>query len=110
MFHKSLECAEAGDNLGALLRGLKREDVRRGMIVAQPGTLQPQQKVEAQVGVWGRIGVTWGRIWGWVWGRICVLWGRIWGRIWGWMRGRIWVPWGKMWGVRMWDRRERSGR
>ncbi|NXB67824.1 EFTU factor, partial [Struthidea cinerea] len=44
-----LECAEAGDNLGARLRGLKREDVRRGMIVAQPGTLQPQQKVEAQV-------------------------------------------------------------
>lgn len=49
MFHKSLERAEAGDNLGALLRGLKREDVRRGMVVAQPGTLQPQQKVEAQV-------------------------------------------------------------
>ncbi|XP_039581570.1 elongation factor Tu, mitochondrial, partial [Passer montanus] len=49
MFHKSLEVAEAGDNLGALLRGLRREDVRRGMVVAQPGTLQPQQKVEAQV-------------------------------------------------------------
>ncbi|NWW20006.1 EFTU factor, partial [Falcunculus frontatus] len=63
MFHKSLECAEAGDNLGALLRGLKREDLRRGMVVAQPGTLQPQQKVEAQVGVgqaWGRTGVIWG--------------------------------------------------
>ncbi|NXK43834.1 EFTU factor, partial [Piprites chloris] len=49
MFHKSLDRAEAGDNLGALLRGLKREDVRRGMVLAQPGTLQPQQKVEAQV-------------------------------------------------------------
>ncbi|XP_030826691.1 elongation factor Tu, mitochondrial [Camarhynchus parvulus] len=49
MFHKSLEVAEAGDNLGALLRGLRREDVRRGMVAAQPGTLQPQQKVEAQV-------------------------------------------------------------
>ncbi|TRZ05836.1 hypothetical protein HGM15179_021271, partial [Zosterops borbonicus] len=49
MFHKSLEVAEAGDNLGALLRGLKREDLRRGMVAAQPGTIQPQQKVEAQV-------------------------------------------------------------
>uniref|UniRef100_UPI000B4C799A elongation factor Tu, mitochondrial n=1 Tax=Lonchura striata TaxID=40157 RepID=UPI000B4C799A len=48
-FHKSLEVAEAGDNLGALLRGLRREDVRRGMVLAQPGSLQPQQKVEAQV-------------------------------------------------------------
>ncbi|XP_050190551.1 elongation factor Tu, mitochondrial, partial [Myiozetetes cayanensis] len=49
MFHKSLDRAEAGDNLGALLRGLRREDVRRGMVLAQPGTLRPQQKVEAQV-------------------------------------------------------------
>ncbi|NXN76896.1 EFTU factor, partial [Himantopus himantopus] len=40
MFHKSLERAEAGDNLGALLRGLKREDVRRGMVMGKPGSLQ----------------------------------------------------------------------
>ncbi|XP_074023281.1 LOW QUALITY PROTEIN: elongation factor Tu, mitochondrial, partial [Numenius arquata] len=49
MFHKSLERAEAGDNLGALLRGLKREDVRRGMVLGAPGTLQAHSKVEAQV-------------------------------------------------------------
>lgn len=49
MFHKSLERAEAGDNLGALLRGLKREDVRRGMVMGKPGTLEAHQKVEAQV-------------------------------------------------------------
>lgn len=49
MFHKSLERAEAGDNLGALVRGLKREDLRRGLVMAKPGTIQPHQKVEAQV-------------------------------------------------------------
>ncbi|XP_062456732.1 elongation factor Tu, mitochondrial [Rhea pennata] len=49
MFHKSLERAEAGDNLGALLRGLKREDVRRGMVMGKPGSLRAHQKVEAQV-------------------------------------------------------------
>ncbi|XP_074427658.1 elongation factor Tu, mitochondrial, partial [Larus michahellis] len=49
MFHKSLERAEAGDNLGALLRGLKREDVRRGMVMGKPGSLRALRKVEAQV-------------------------------------------------------------
>ena len=49
MFHKSLDRAEAGDNLGALIRGLKRDDVRRGMVMCQPGSLKPQQRVEAQV-------------------------------------------------------------
>ncbi|EHB11838.1 Elongation factor Tu, mitochondrial [Heterocephalus glaber] len=49
MFHKSLERAEAGDNLGALVRGLKREDLRRGLVMVRPGSLQPHQKVEAQV-------------------------------------------------------------
>ncbi|XP_014650053.1 PREDICTED: elongation factor Tu, mitochondrial isoform X2 [Ceratotherium simum simum] len=49
MFHKSLERAEAGDNLGALVRGLKREDLRRGLVMAKPGSIQPNQKVEAQV-------------------------------------------------------------
>ncbi|XP_002711924.3 elongation factor Tu, mitochondrial [Oryctolagus cuniculus] len=49
MFHKSLERAEAGDNLGALVRGLKREDLRRGLVMAKPGSIQPHQKVEAQV-------------------------------------------------------------
>nr|XP_033801283.1 elongation factor Tu, mitochondrial [Geotrypetes seraphini] len=49
MFHQSLERAEAGDNLGALVRGLKREDVRRGMVMCKPGSIKPHQKIEAQV-------------------------------------------------------------
>lgn len=49
MFHKSLDRAEAGDNLGALVRGLKREDVRRGMVMCKPGSIRPHQKVKAQV-------------------------------------------------------------
>lgn len=49
MFHKSLDRAEAGDNLGALVRGLKREDVRRGMVMCKPGSIQPHVKVKAQV-------------------------------------------------------------
>uniref|UniRef100_A0A3Q1H9K8 Elongation factor Tu, mitochondrial n=1 Tax=Anabas testudineus TaxID=64144 RepID=A0A3Q1H9K8_ANATE len=48
MFHKSLDQAEAGDNLGALVRGLKREDVRRGMVMCKPGSIMPHQKVKAQ--------------------------------------------------------------
>eukprot|EP00061_Rhincodon_typus_P004255 g22133.t1 len=48
MFHQNLERAEAGDNLGALVRGLKREDVRRGMILCKPGSIKPHRKVEAQ--------------------------------------------------------------
>ncbi|XP_068193157.1 elongation factor Tu, mitochondrial [Antennarius striatus] len=49
MFHKSLDRAEAGDSLGALIRGLKKEDVRRGMVMCKPGSIQPHQKVKAQV-------------------------------------------------------------
>lgn len=49
MFHQSLDRAEAGDNMGALVRGLKREDVRRGMVMIKPGSIQPHQKVKAQV-------------------------------------------------------------
>ncbi|XP_069566325.1 elongation factor Tu, mitochondrial [Brachyistius frenatus] len=49
MFHKSLDRAEAGDNLGALVRGLKREDVRRGMVMSKPGAILPHQNVKAQV-------------------------------------------------------------
>uniref|UniRef100_A0A3Q2Z296 Elongation factor Tu n=1 Tax=Hippocampus comes TaxID=109280 RepID=A0A3Q2Z296_HIPCM len=49
MFHKSLDRAEAGDNLGALVRGLKREDVRRGIVMCKPGSIKPHQKVKAQV-------------------------------------------------------------
>ncbi|XP_062387821.1 elongation factor Tu, mitochondrial [Sardina pilchardus] len=49
MFHQSLDRAEAGDNLGALVRGLKREDIRRGMVMCKPGAIQPHQKIKAQV-------------------------------------------------------------
>ncbi|XP_060678902.1 elongation factor Tu, mitochondrial isoform X2 [Hemiscyllium ocellatum] len=49
MFHQNLDRAEAGDNLGALVRGLKREDVRRGMVLCKPDSIRPHRKVEAQV-------------------------------------------------------------
>jgi elongation factor Tu len=49
MFHKSLEEAHAGDSLGVLLRGVKRDDVRRGMVVSAVGTAQPNDQFEAQL-------------------------------------------------------------
>ena len=49
MFHKLLDRGEAGDNLGALVRGLKREDVKRGMVLCAPGTVKAHTKFEAQV-------------------------------------------------------------
>lgn len=49
MFHQILEEAQAGDQLGALVRGLKREEVRRGMVMCKPGTLKPRDHIEAQV-------------------------------------------------------------
>lgn len=48
MFHKELDRGEAGDNMGALLRGIKREQVRRGMVLIQPGTIKPVTKFQAQ--------------------------------------------------------------
>ena len=44
MFKKSCEESRAGDNSGLLLRGVKREDVARGMIIAQPGTIKTHKK------------------------------------------------------------------
>ncbi len=49
MFHKSLEIAEAGDQLGALVRGIKREEVRRGMVMCAPGSVKAHKHVKAQV-------------------------------------------------------------
>ena len=49
MFHKSLDDAEAGDNCGALLRGIERDDVERGMVIAKPNTIRPHAEFEAQV-------------------------------------------------------------
>ncbi len=49
MFHKLLDSAEAGDNIGALLRGVKREEIRRGQVLAKPGTVNPHTKFNAEV-------------------------------------------------------------
>ena len=49
MFHKLLEYAEAGDNIGALLRGVQRTDIERGQVLAKPGSIQPHTKFRGQV-------------------------------------------------------------
>lgn len=49
MFKKSLDYGQAGDNVGILLRGLKREDVRRGQVVIKPGSLSTYTKFQAEV-------------------------------------------------------------
>ncbi|XP_077300035.1 elongation factor Tu-like [Arctopsyche grandis] len=49
MFHKILEEAQAGDQLGALIRGVKRDDIKRGMVLAKPGSVTAQDNIEAQV-------------------------------------------------------------
>jgi elongation factor Tu len=49
MFHKLLDAGEAGMNVGCLLRGVKREDVERGQVLAKPGTITPHTKFKAQV-------------------------------------------------------------
>ncbi|MDR2567374.1 MAG: elongation factor Tu [Bifidobacteriaceae bacterium] len=49
MFHKSMDEAWAGENCGLLLRGIKREEVERGQVVAKPGTITPHTQFEAQV-------------------------------------------------------------
>ena len=50
MFKKILDKAEAGDQLGALLRGVKRDEVKRGCIAAPPGTISMHNCFQAQVG------------------------------------------------------------
>ncbi|MBR5662032.1 MAG: elongation factor Tu [Bacilli bacterium] len=49
MFRKSLDFAQAGDNAGALLRGINREDVERGQVLAKPGSVTPHKKFKASV-------------------------------------------------------------
>jgi len=49
MFHKELDRGEAGDNMGALLRGIKREQIKRGMVLAQPGSIKPVKKFLASL-------------------------------------------------------------
>ncbi|EPH99899.1 translation elongation factor Tu [Enterococcus faecalis 13-SD-W-01] len=49
MFRKLLDYAEAGDNIGALLRGVSREDIQRGQVLSKPGTITPHTKFSAEV-------------------------------------------------------------
>lgn len=46
MFHQILEEAQAGDQLGALVRGVKRDDIKRGMVMCKPGTVKPLDHVK----------------------------------------------------------------
>jgi elongation factor Tu len=49
MFHKLLDSGQAGDNIGCLLRGIKREEVERGQVLAKPGSIKPHTQFESQV-------------------------------------------------------------
>ena len=49
MFRKLLDEARAGDNVGVLLRGTKKEEVERGMVIAKPGSIKPHTKFKAEV-------------------------------------------------------------
>ena len=49
MFHKLLDYAEAGDNIGALLRGVDRTQIERGQVLAKPGSVHPHKTFESQV-------------------------------------------------------------
>lgn len=49
MFHQILEEAQAGDQLGALVRGVKRDEIRRGMMMAKPGSIKANDHCETQV-------------------------------------------------------------
>jgi elongation factor Tu len=49
MFRKLLDYAEAGDNIGALLRGIQRSEIERGQVLAKPGTINPHTKFSGQV-------------------------------------------------------------
>ncbi len=49
MFRKLLDTAEAGDNVGVLLRGVKKDDVERGQVLAKPGTIKPHKQFKAEI-------------------------------------------------------------
>jgi len=49
MFRKLLDTAEAGDNVGILLRGIKKDDIERGQVIAKPGSITPHKKFKAEV-------------------------------------------------------------
>jgi elongation factor Tu len=54
MFRKLLDSASAGDNVGVLLRGTKKDEVERGMVLAKPGSIKPHTKFKAEVYVLGK--------------------------------------------------------
>ena len=54
MFQKTLEEGVAGDNVGVLLRGVERDDVQRGQVLAKPGSIKPHSKFAAEVYVLGK--------------------------------------------------------
>jgi elongation factor Tu len=54
MFQKTLDQGQAGDNVGALLRGVEREDVQRGQVLSKPGSINPHAKFQAEVYVLGK--------------------------------------------------------
>jgi elongation factor Tu len=54
MFRKLLDSASAGDNVGVLLRGTKKEEVERGMVLSKPGSIKPHTKFKAEVYVLGK--------------------------------------------------------
>ncbi|MFC1568076.1 elongation factor Tu [Candidatus Margulisiibacteriota bacterium] len=49
MFRKTLDEGLAGDNIGLLMRGVEKDDIKRGMVIAKPGSIKPHKKFEAQV-------------------------------------------------------------
>ncbi|MCB5933293.1 elongation factor Tu, partial [[Eubacterium] rectale] len=49
MFRKLLDEGQAGDNVGLLLRGLKKEDIERGQVIIKPGTVKPHKNFKAEV-------------------------------------------------------------
>jgi elongation factor Tu len=49
MFRKLLDSGEAGDNVGLLLRGTKKEEVERGQVLAKPGSIKPHKKFKAEI-------------------------------------------------------------
>ena len=49
MFRKILDRGEAGDNVGILLRGIEKTDIKRGMVICKPGSVSPHTKFEAEV-------------------------------------------------------------
>ena len=54
MFRKLLDQGQAGDNVGVLLRGTKRDDVERGQVLCKPGSIKPHTKFDAEVYVLGK--------------------------------------------------------